>query len=202
MRNEVVRRGDATSGLRERNKQMRADRIVDAALTLLKESPGHSPTMEQVAARAEVSPMTVVNLIGNRDQLWTAMADRALSGLDWSTVDDSDPLQRAHAIVAAVVSVLRTEPSLFRSLLGGWSGGGRLLIHDPTAALIACLEDDARASRRTDRTTLRRHGEVMAAGLIGVIHQWTAGLIGDRALASRARSVVDIVFCAARAPVD
>lgn len=198
MNTESMAGTEASEGLRERGKRQRTERILDAALAVLREAPDENLTIERVAARAEVSAMTVFNLVGSREQLWSAMADRALADLDIAAIDTEDPLQRALDIVDAVVRVLRSDAALFRVLLAGWSTGGRLLLHDPTPQLIACLRADPLVSEGVD---VRTHGEVIAAGLIGVIHQWTAGLIGDRTLASRTRSLVRIAFAAARSGV-
>jgi AcrR family transcriptional regulator len=196
---KTVRADAPPPGLRERGKQRRTERILDAALELLREDPTENLTMERIAARAEVSPMTVFNLVGNREQLWSAMADRALEGLDISSINSKDPQERAHRIVDAVVRTLRSDPALFRELLSGWSHSGRVLAHDPTNALIECLKDASKTGPIKPGVNLRRHGEVLAAGLIGTIHQWTAGLLSDRAFGVRAREVVDIVFAAIQA---
>jgi AcrR family transcriptional regulator len=185
-------------GVRERGKQRRTERILDAALDLLREESGEHLTVERIAARAEVAPMTVFNLVGNRDQLWSAMADRALESLDLRSITADDPRERAHKIVDAVVRILRSDAAVFRELLAGWSHSGRVLAHDPTDALIDCLRDAADAGRINLDVKLRRYGDVMAAGLVGTIHQWTAGLLTDRAFGIRARAVVDVVFDAAR----
>jgi len=184
-------------GLRERGKQQRIARILDAGLELLREGSGSAVTMERVAARAEVAPMTVFNLIGNRDQLWSAMADRALEPLVLGSIQGGEPLDRAHRIVDAVVRILRSDSAAFRQLLMGWSYSGRALTHDPTHALMGCLRDAADQGHPSSSANVRRHGEVMAAGLMGVIHQWASGLIGDRTFAVRAHAVVDVVFTAA-----
>jgi hypothetical protein len=76
-----------------------------------------------------------------------------------------------------VVRVLRSDPAVFRQLRSGWSQSGRVLAHEPTHALIDCLQDAADAGRIKPDVNLRSHGEVMAAGLIGTISQWTAGLL-------------------------
>jgi len=185
-------------GLRERGKRRRTERILDAALELLREDPEANLTVERIADRAEVSPMTVFNLVGNREQLWSAMADRALEGLDVQSITADNPQERARRIVDAVVRVLRSDAAVFRALLSGWSKGGHVLAHDPTNALIQCLQDAADAGQIRADVNLRRHGEVMSAGLIGTIQQWTAGLLGDRAFGTRARAVVDVVFSAAQ----
>jgi AcrR family transcriptional regulator len=193
-------RADApTPGLRERGKRRRTERILDAGLELLREDPEGNLTVERIADRAEVSPMTVFNLVGNREQLWTAMADRALERLDVQSITADDPQERARRIVDAVVRILRSDAAVFRALLSGWSYSGHMLAHDPTNALMQCLQDAADAGHIRADVNLRRHGEVMSAGLVGTIQQWTAGLLGDRAFGSRARAVVDVVFTAARA---
>jgi AcrR family transcriptional regulator len=186
-------------GLRERGKRRRTARILDAALELLREDPDANLTVERIADRAEVSPMTVFNLVGNREQLWSAMADRALEGLDVESITADDPQERARRIVDAVVRILRSDAAVFRALLSGWSKGGHVLAQDPTNALIQCLQDAADAGHIRADVNLRRYGEVMSAGLIGTIQQWTAGLLGDRAFGTRARAVVDVVFAAAKA---
>jgi AcrR family transcriptional regulator len=186
-------------GLRERGKRRRTERILDAALELLREDPEGNLTVERIADRAEVSPMTVFNLVGNREQLWRAMADRALESLDVESITADEPQERARRIVDAVVRVLRSDAAVFRALLSGWSHGGHVLTHDPTNALIQCLQDAADAGRIRPDVNLRLHGEVMSAGIIGTIQQWTAGLLTDRTFGIRARAVVDVVFAAAQA---
>jgi AcrR family transcriptional regulator len=174
------------------------ERILDAALALLREDPEQNLTVDRIAARAEVAPMTVFNLVGNRDQLWSALADRALQDLDIEAISAGDPQDRARRIVDAVVRILCADAAVFRALLSGWSHGGSVLNHDPTEALIGCLRDAADAGQIGSGVNLRRHGEVMSAGLLGTIHQWTSGLLSDRAFRTRARAVVDVAFAAAR----
>ena len=188
----------ATPGLRERGKRRRTERILEAALQLLREDPGQSLTVDRIAERAEVAPMTVYNLIGTRDEIWIALVDRALGGLDPASITAPDAQDRALKIVDAYVRLLVADAPVFTALLAGWGGGGRVLPHDPTDALIECLRDAARAGEISTEVNVKRHGEVIAAGLLGTIHQWTAGLLGDRAFAIRARAVVEIVFAAAR----
>ena len=196
---KASRAEEPSPGLRVRGKRRRTERILDAALEQLREDPEGNLTVERIADRAEVSPMTVFNLVGNREQLWSAMADRALEGLDVESITADDPQERARRIVDAVVRILRSDAAVFRALLSGWSKGGHVLAQDPTNALIQCLQDAADAGHIRAEVNLRRYGEVMSAGLIGTIQQWTAGLIGDRAFGIRARAVVDVVFAAAEA---
>jgi AcrR family transcriptional regulator len=193
---------DAALGLRERGKQRRTERILDAALQLLREDPEQTLTIDRIAERAEVAPMTVYNLVGPRDQIWTALVHRALEGVDLCAISAADPRERARRIVDAYVRVLRADARVFTALLSGWGRGGRVLPDDPTDALIECLRQAAAAGQISPQANVRRHGEVIAAGFLGTIHQWTAGVLSDRGFAQRARAVVDIVFAAARHPDD
>ncbi|MVU80768.1 hypothetical protein GPX89_26385 [Nocardia sp. ET3-3] len=195
---DEVTGGTAALGLRELGKRHRVERILDSALELLREDPDKGLTIERIAARAAVAPMTVFNLIGNRDQLWSALADRALVGLDVQSITAAEPQERAHRIVDAVVRILCADGRVFRALLSGWSMSGRVLDHDPTHALIGCLEDAVEAGFIGPEVNVRRYGDVIAAGLIGAIHQWLAGLLSDDAFRIRAMAVVDTVFAAAR----
>ena len=188
----------APAGLRERGKRRRTERILDSALELLREDPEQTPTIERISERAEVAPMTIFNLVGNREQMWSAMADRALRDLDLESTSADDPQERAHRIVDAVVKILCADAEVFRALLPGWRLSGRMLEHDPTNALTECLQEAADAGMLARGVDVHRYGEILAAGLLGTIHQWSAGLIGDRAFRKRAGEVVDIVFAAAR----
>jgi hypothetical protein len=46
----------------------------------------------------------------------------------------------------------------------------------------------------------RRAAELVTTTLLGIAHQWSAGLISDREVRARGRDIVDVVFRAADAP--
>jgi hypothetical protein len=121
-----------------------------------------------------------------------------MQGVDFDAITGSYPQERARRIVAAVVRALRADAGVFRALFGGWGASGRMFEHDPTAALIACLREAAEGGDIPTGVDVKVHGEVIAAGLVGTIQQWSAGLLSDRAFAARARAVVDIAFASAR----
>ena len=108
----------APAGLRERGKRRRTERILDSALGLLREDPEQTPTIERISERAEVAPMTIFNLVGNRERMWSAMADRALQDLDLESISADDPQQRAHLIVDTVVKILCADAEVFRGEAG------------------------------------------------------------------------------------
>ncbi len=181
--------------LRERSKRRRVARILDAVVALIRAEPDRVPTIDQIAERAEVSPMTVFNLVGNREQLWSAAVAHALRDLDFDRFSSTDPRRRADAIVAEAVRVLCADAAVFRGLLATWRGDA-LRRHDPTGRLIECFAE-ARAAGTVGQIDPRTYGEVVATGLLGAINQWALGLLTDRAFRARSRAIVDLAFAAA-----
>jgi AcrR family transcriptional regulator len=189
----------ATIGLRERGKQRRIELILAAARELLREFPDQALTVDRIATRAEVSAPTVFNLIGRREHIWAALADQALRDLDLGALRViEDPQERARAIVDAVISMICADASVFRALLANWEQSARVIDHDPTSEIEACLVAAAGQGSIIGGSDLRRRAELISAGLIGLVHQWGAGLLRDRALHARGRDLVDFAFDAAR----
>lgn len=188
-----------TLGLRELGKQRRVDQILDAARELLRDSSDQPLTVERIAVRAQVSAPTVFNLVGTRDKIWAALADDALGQLDLRALRTvADPQVRARAIIGAVITMICADAPVFRALLANWIDSARLVDHDPTGELLACLEQVA--TNQPTAYAPKRLAELISAGLIGLVHQWGAGLMSDRALAARGRDVVDIAFLAITSP--
>ncbi|BDB44004.1 MULTISPECIES: TetR/AcrR family transcriptional regulator [Mycobacterium] len=183
---------------RERGKRLRAQRILSAARDLIHERPDDSPTIPEVAARAGVAPMTIFNLIGTRDDLWAALANESLA--EWQDVasEVADPHQRARKIVDEVMRIISAEAPVWRALVSGWRDSGRVLEREPSGALVACLRQAADEGHLAPGVDVRRLGAMIFSGLVGIVHQWAAGLIGDRAMRRRARDLVDIAFAAGR----
>lgn len=184
-----------TESLRERNKLRRTNQILDAALSLMREDPESVPTVQRIAMRAEVSPMTVFNLMGTRDDLWLASVKHALRGVDRRTRPPAEPRQRADHIVTDVVRVLCADAAVFRALLKNWHGDP-LPGLDPTPDLVECFQM-ARESGTISGIDPQLYGEVVATGLLGAISQWATGMLHDRALRARVAAIVDIAFTAA-----
>src|SRR5262245_41861183 len=183
---------------RERGKRLRSQRIISAARDLIHEQPDESPTIPDVAARAGVAPMTIFNLIGTRDDLWAALADESLAGWLGVALDVADPHERACKIVDEVMRIISAEAPVWRALISGWRDSGRVLEREPSKALVECLRQAADEGRIAAGVDVRRLGAMIFSGLVGIVHQWAAGLIGDRAMRRRAHDLVDIAFAAGR----
>lgn len=175
-------------GLRERGKRRRTQQILDAARELLREAPDEPLTVEKIAARAEVSQPTVFNLVGRRDAIWAALADQSLADLDFERFEAiADPQDRARVIVDSVIGMVCADAPVFRALLANWTQSARVIHHDPTNALAKCFAG-------CEGVKPRRAAELVAAGLIGVVHQWAAELITDKQARRRGRDLVDMAF--------
>src|SRR5580700_10453323 len=95
------------SGLRERHKRERRERILHAIRELLREHPLQTPTVERIAALADISPASVFNLVGPREQLWAALCDSLLGELDacLAFAAEGDPREQARRIVDETVEL-------------------------------------------------------------------------------------------------
>src|ERR1700729_2814157 len=89
------------SGLRGRPKRERRERIVEAIRELLREQPLQTPTVERIAALADISPASVFNLVGPREQQWAALCDSLLGELDacLAFAAEENPREQARKIV-------------------------------------------------------------------------------------------------------
>jgi AcrR family transcriptional regulator len=190
------------NGLRERNKQRRVARILEATRKLLRERPGESPSVERIAAVAEVAPATVFNLIGPREKIWAALGDELLVELELriDALSDSDPHSRARQIAGATVDIICADADVYRHVLAHWAQSGGLLQLDPTPHLTACLRAAGDQGVLRADLELTKLGEMIATACTGAAHQWSAGLVGDRALRARCDVAVDIAFAAAARP--
>jgi AcrR family transcriptional regulator len=186
------------TGLRERHKRQRRQRILEAIRELLRERPHETPTVERIAQRADVSPATVFNLVGPREQQWAALCDELLHELDvrLARAPDDDPCERARTIVAEAADLFIADAAVFKHLVGSWGHSGMLLQENPIPHLRAALR------RGQDMGMLRAglHVDALAGHIAtaagGALRHWASGQISDAAFRTRVRFAVDVVFAA------
>jgi AcrR family transcriptional regulator len=188
-----------TDGLRERGKNARISRIVEAACAILRADGPQGLTVARIAEDAEVSQGTVFNLIGTRDQIWAAIAEHSFSRIELVGFRSlEDPQIRARAIIDAVVAMICSDAKVFRPLLLNWELSSHVSNAEPTPELLRCLEDAQTAGVIQDQLRLRRLAQQITTGFIGTMHQWAAHVISDATFRLRTRDFVDLVFMAAR----
>jgi AcrR family transcriptional regulator len=188
----------AATGLRERQKRQRRERILESTRQLLRERPQETPTVERIAELAELSPATVFNLVGPREQQWAALGDALLLELDacLAFAADEDPREQARRIVGETAELLIADAAVCKHLINSWGHGGALLQENPIPRLRAALRrGQAAGLLRGDLHVEALVGHI-ATACGGALRQWAAGQISDAAFRTRARFAVDVVFAA------
>jgi AcrR family transcriptional regulator len=187
-----------TVGLRERHKQQRRERILEAIRQLLRDSPDETPTVERIAELADLSPATVFNLVGPREQQWAALSDALLRELDacLALAAEEDPREQARRIVLRTAELFIADPAVARYLVNSGGRSGALLQENPVPLLRAALRrGQATGMLRPDLHIEALVGHIATASG-GALRQWAAGQISDSAFRKRVRFAVDVVFAA------
>lgn len=186
------------TGLRERHKRQRRERIVAAIRELLRQCPDETPTVERIAELADLSPATVFNLVGPREQQWEALYDELLGELDarLAFAVEKAPRAQARRIVSETARLFIADAAVFRHLVNGWERSGPLLQENPIPRLRAAV-------RRGQATGMLRpdlHVEALVGHIAtacgGALRHWAAGQISDAAFLRRVRFAVDVAFAA------
>jgi AcrR family transcriptional regulator len=186
------------TGLRERHKQQRRERILEAIRELLRESPQETPTVERIAALADLSPATVFNLVGPREQQWAALGDALLLELNacLAFAADEDPRQQARRIVGETADLFIADAAVFRHLVNSWGRSGVLLQENPVPQLRAALRRGQAAGMLRPGLHVEALVGHIATACGGALRQWAGGDISDAAFRARVRFAVDVVFAA------
>jgi AcrR family transcriptional regulator len=187
-----------TVGLRERHKQQRRERILEAIRALLRERPDETPTVERVAVRADLSPATVFNLLGPREQQWEALCEELLRELDGCLAlsADDDPREEARRIVGETAKLFIADAAVSRHLLNSWGQSSALLQENP----VPRLRDALRRGQKIGMLRPDLHIEALVGHIAtacgGALRQWAAGQISDTTFRKRVRFSVDVAFAA------
>jgi AcrR family transcriptional regulator len=185
-------------GLRERHKQQRRERILEATRELLRESPNETPTVERIAELADVSPATVFNLVGPREQQWAALSDALLRELDagLAFAADENPRERARRIVDEAAKLFIADSAVFRHIVNSWGRSGTLLQENPIPHLRAALRRGQETGMLRPDLHINGLAGHIATASGGALRQWAGGQISDAAFRERVRFAVDVVFAA------
>lgn len=192
------------SGLRERNKERRRQGILSAALELLRVNELPTVTIEQIAARADVSPPTVYNLVGTREQLLVALIDRISEGLieqfEPPDGDLDDPVGMMRRAVDETVAAFVADSAAYRQIvrsLGNLAVSGSRLSFDPSALHV-------RAMRRAQELGILRDdldpvalGRQSFLAYVAALVSWASGGLADRGFGIAARHGMVTVLAAA-----
>ena len=192
------------AGLRERKKERRRQAILDAALELLRANDIRAVTIEQIAERAEVSPPTVYNLVGTREQLLVALVDRISEDLvtQFATDDGEaqDPIGAARRAVDESVAAFVADSAAYRQIvrsLADPAGSGSRLRFDPSELHIRAMrEAQARGVLRPELDPVAL-GRQSLLTYVAALQTWAAGGLSDEGFRIAAHHGIATVLAAA-----
>lgn len=174
------------SGLRERNKERRRQAILEAALELLRHHPIEAVTIEQIAARAEVSPPTIYNLVGTREELLIALVDRISESLvEWFSPPDgeiADPIALARRAVDESVAAFVGDSAAYRQIvraLGEITIAGSRLNFDPVQLHVRAMRRGQELGIVRDDLDAGALGRQSLLAYLAALSAWASGEIGD-----------------------
>jgi AcrR family transcriptional regulator len=103
---------------RERGKDARRTRIVDAAYALLREVGVDDLSVKMIADRADVSPATVYNLFGAKGAVLAKVYERDFEGFSSkvATVGSPTALDAIFDSIRVAVDLYRSDPSFYRGM--------------------------------------------------------------------------------------
>lgn len=182
-------------GLREQNKTLRREAILDATFQLLSERESSDITTSQIAERAHVSTATVFNLIGTRKELLIALGARVIADLldelaELEGRSGGDPIAAARLIVDASVAAFTAEQTAYRRLVAELTSHHEVPTFagiDPTTLLTTAMrsaQDRDIIDHRFDPAGL---GMQIFASYTAAIIRWALGTIDDEGFLLLAR---------------
>lgn len=114
------------------------EQILDAALRLLEEGGGQGVSMRALAARLDVTPMSLYHHVSDYAGLLRAVSDRVYAGVLYGEVAGEDPVTRIRTLLIRYHGAVRDYPQLTLAIFtqpAAFAGTAR----DITEQLIALL---------------------------------------------------------------
>ena len=188
-----------TTGLRERNKERRRERITDAALRLFAERGFDGATIDDIAAAAEVSRRTFFRYFARKEDVildWKrAMAEQLREALAGRPSSEA-PLDAVHRALATVAAAYGAQPELTLGLMRLFESGPELQAGSDYQAWDAVLTEGIAERLGVDplRDPLPRLvATVGFAVLTATVHSW-----GERGGEQDLTALLDEGFAALR----
>lgn len=104
---------------RERGKQARRIRIIEATIKLLREVGVARTSMTLIAERAGVSPSTPYNLFGTKADILAAVFDQDLRSFEASIANlrSTNALDRLFKAISIAASLYKSDPNFYRATM-------------------------------------------------------------------------------------
>lgn len=170
---------------REVSKAKRRTSILDAAVSLLREASLDEVSNEAIASVAGVSPATVYNLMGSRDELLLGCVNRVIEAL----VDDlvqmeinAKPIEAAVAIVERSCVAFISDGRAFRQIISAVNKiaqSGSSIAIDPAQLQITAIRAAQEASIVRRDVDAEAIGRQIYLSYNGAMFAWAAGQLSD-----------------------
>lgn len=104
---------------RERGKQARRTRIIEATIELLREVGVARTSMTLIAGRAGVSPSTPYNLFGTKADILASVFDQDLRSFESSIANlrSTNALDRVFKAIGIAASLYKSDPDFYRATM-------------------------------------------------------------------------------------
>lgn len=173
--------------LRETNKQARRERILNAAVRLLKRGGAEALTMRELARAARLSEMTPYNLFGSKAGVLAALFENAMATIVTQSFAKTpvDPMERLFAGQEALADTWTEESGLYREVMRAARESGADLARYskvPMSLLEAGLMDVAKSGLITDDVPIAEVARSIFVANQGACEPWVSGEIDDATL--------------------
>lgn len=184
---------DTAPSLRERNRQLARDVVLDAAERLLAQDDAGDFSMRALAIEAGVGFATPFNHFGSKNAIMRALSARVIDRMSaqfQSEAPKGDAIHRVLAMAEIAVAHLLNQPKVYRTVVGSLSvpdtGGSAVQEHSRTlwAEALGKCDGIAPALRSTAEAAL---AEQLAFMFRGCLSFWVAGEVGDDELHRKVR---------------
>ena len=181
---------DTPSPLRERNRQLARDVVLDAAERLLKGSEAADFSMRGLAAEAGVGFATPFNHFGSKNAIMQALSARLIGRMASRFQHDppaGDAIERVLAMGRISVALLLEQPDVYKAVIGslGVVGEAQSAVRPQSQQLWSLALADCAgltgATRDLARASLPEH---LAFVFRGCLSFWIAGEVRDGELAA------------------
>jgi AcrR family transcriptional regulator len=191
--------------LRARGKARRCAEIIAAASALWRERGIETVSLGQIAARAEVAPQTIYNLIGGLDAIALAVVNVAVDRIEAALADSPatgvDLALEASSLSAAMYV---DDAALYRQVLVRIPRvlfNGTHLGREPADVVVHAMAQARSAGVLLASVDPARLGRTIYSNYLGAIYDWACGDASDAMFLATARVAVlaPVVACATEA---
>jgi AcrR family transcriptional regulator len=194
----------SNASLRERNVEVRRQKILQAARVLLSRGGIAALSMRKLAEEAQLSVNTLYNLWGTREEILRALTldarDRMEANLPIE-VSPEDPIAYCRTLVGATIRELCRQHEFFRPMILAWLEGeiaGQPSPIEPMEKSIGILSQIIEMARKDDLLECPMNPEQVAwqiqHGAQFASIQWALGRIEDAQFEARALYGVNLAF--------